>query len=109
MAQRERLQNIKMQVLKSGCLESAQHIKFQLIRLFYLCIWWCETTEGFIDSHFDIKVSNIFSVAMGLIILHSLDVGSNCKTQISMNNIVSLASAHFCSRDCMRRFDCMAE
>ena len=36
------------------------HIKFQLIRLFYLFIWWCETTERFIDSHFDVKVSNVF-------------------------------------------------
>ena len=45
------------------------HIKFQLIRLFHVFIWWCETTEGFIDSHFDVKVSNVFSVAMGLIIL----------------------------------------
>ena len=36
--------------------------------VFYLFIWWCETTEGFIDSHFDVKDSNIFSVAMGLII-----------------------------------------
>ena len=45
------------------------HIKFHLIRLFYnLFIWWCETTEGFIDSHFDVKVSNVFSVAMGFII-----------------------------------------
>ena len=36
------------------------HIKFQLIRLCYLFIWWCETTDGFIDSHFDVKVSNVF-------------------------------------------------
>ena len=43
------------------------HIKFQLIRLFYLFFWWCETTDGFIDSHFDVKVSNVFSDAMGLI------------------------------------------
>ena len=43
--------------------------KFQLIRLCYLFIWWCETTEGFIDSHFGVKVSNVFSVDMGLIIL----------------------------------------
>ena len=45
------------------------HIKFQVIRLYYLFIWWSETTEGFIDSHFDVKVSNVFSVAMGLMIL----------------------------------------
>ena len=46
------------------------HIKVQLIRLCYLFIWWCETTEGFIDSHFGFKVSNgFFSVAMGLVIL----------------------------------------
>ena len=38
------------------------HIKFQLISLFYSFIWWCETTEGFIDSHFDVKVSNVFYV-----------------------------------------------
>ena len=44
------------------------HIKFQLIRLCYLFIWWCVTKEGFIDSHFDVKVSNVFSVATGLII-----------------------------------------
>ena len=44
------------------------HIKFQLIGSFYLFIWWCETTEGFIDSHFDVKVLNVFSIAMGLII-----------------------------------------
>ena len=50
------------------------HIKFQLIRLFNIFIWWCETTEGFIDSHFDVKVSNVFSVAMGLIILILLGV-----------------------------------
>ena len=52
------------------------HIKFQLIRLFYLFIWWCETTEGFIDSHFDAKVSNVFFfVAMALIVLILLGAG----------------------------------
>ena len=45
------------------------HIKFQHIRLFYLFIRCCESTEVFIDRHFDVKDSNVFSVAMGLIIL----------------------------------------
>ena len=44
------------------------HIKFQLIRLFNLFIWWCETTEGFIENHFGVKDSTVYSVAMGLII-----------------------------------------
>ena len=47
------------------------HIKFQLIRLFYLFIWWCETTEGFIDSHFDVKVSNVFFRYYGLNYIHT--------------------------------------
>ena len=45
------------------------HIKFQLIRLLHIFIWWCEITEGFIDSHFDVKDLNVFSIALGLIIL----------------------------------------
>ena len=48
------------------------HIKFQLIRLFYLFIWWCETTEGFIDSHFDVKVSNVFFRCYGGLIIFIL-------------------------------------
>ena len=52
-----------------------EHIKFQLIRLFYLFIWWCEATKGFIDSHFDVKISNVFSVAMDLIIFLLLGIG----------------------------------
>ena len=48
-------------------------IIFQLIRLFYLFIRWCVTTEGFIDSHFDVKISNVFVVAMGFIILILLE------------------------------------
>ena len=55
-----------MQILKSGCSESPH--KISAYQVFYLIIWWCETTEGFIDSHFDVKVSNVFSVAMGFII-----------------------------------------
>ena len=50
------------------------HIQFQLIRLFYLFIWWFETTERLIDSHFVVKDSNVFSVAMGYIILLLLGV-----------------------------------
>ena len=64
---RERLQNISMQILKSGCSESAHKVSaYQVVLFIHM---WCETTEGFIDSHFDVKVFNVFSVAMGLIIL----------------------------------------
>ena len=44
-------------------------MKFQLLRLFNLSIWWCETTKGLImliDSHFDVKVSNVFVRCYGL-------------------------------------------
>ena len=34
-------------------------INFQLITLFYLFIWWCVTTEGSIDSDFDVKDPNV--------------------------------------------------
>ena len=68
----ERLQNIKMQILKSGCSESAHKILAD--QMFYLFIWRCETTEGFSDSHFDVKFSNVFSVAMGLTIFLLLGV-----------------------------------
>ena len=44
------------------------HIKFQLIRLFYFFIWWCEITEGFIDSPLMSKFRTFFSDAIGLTI-----------------------------------------
>ena len=52
--------------VKSGCLESAHRIL--AYKLFYLFIWWSETTEGFIDSHFEEKDSNVYFVATDLII-----------------------------------------
>ena len=58
------------------------HITFQLLRLCYLFIWWCETTEGFIDSLFDVKVSNFFSVAMGLIIFILLGIALPLLTSV---------------------------
>ena len=60
------------------------HIKFQLIRLFYLCIWWCEATERFIDSHFDVKDSNVFLVATELIVI--LLLGASLALYIVFNN-----------------------
>ena len=48
-----------MQISKKlRCLESAQKIlAYKVVLLF---IWWSKTTEGFIDSHFEVKDSNVF-------------------------------------------------
>ena len=60
-----------MHILESGCSESAH--KISAYSVVYLFIWWCEITEGFIDCHFEVKVSNFFSVVMGLIIFILLE------------------------------------
>ena len=53
-------ENFNMKILKSGYSDSAHKISaYQVVLLF---IWWCETTEGFISSHFDVKNLNVFSV-----------------------------------------------